>query len=233
MKVRRKITKEPQTLSVCMIAQNSAHCIGRALESVQDICDEIIVVDGGSNDDTTKIAESFEKVKIINHPWPGNFGFQKNMSMEKASGDWIFILDSDEAIGANMRKKIRKLISSARHDCYIFPRYWVAGMQPLSYIKSEKLYPDYQQRLFRNLPKYRYTDERAVHHKFPEGVQEIGKKVKKAHIFHFDLMHNDRRAREEKARKYFSLDPRGSHTSHTHYLFEDYPHKIKKCREKL
>ncbi len=216
-----------------MIAQNSAHCIGKALESVKDISDEIIVVDGGSSDDTGKIAASFEKVKVLSYPWPGNFGLQKNISMENASGDWILILDSDETIGANLRKNIRRLIQSRKDDCYIFPRYWVAKMQPLSYIKSKKLYSDYQQRLFRNRPEYRYTAERIVHHKFPEGVQGVGKKVKNAHIFHFDLIHNDRRAREEKVRRRFLIDPEGDYTSRVHYLFEDYPYQIRRCREKL
>jgi hypothetical protein len=72
-----------------------------------------------------------------------------------------------------------------------------------------------------------------VHHKFPEGVHAVGRKVRKAHIFHFHLMYNDRGEREETVRKYVSLDPKSSYTSRASYLFEDYTHRIKKCHEKL
>jgi glycosyltransferase involved in cell wall biosynthesis len=216
-----------------MVAQNSSHCIGKALESVRDICDEIIVVDGGSSDDTIEIAKSFEKVKILNCPWSGNFALQKNCAIDQATGDWIFILDTDETIGPLLRDKIRRLIRSNKYDCYIFPRYWVAKMQPLSYIHSKKLYPDYQQRLFRNLPRFRYVVSRKVHEKFPDGTQGSGKKIKNTHILHFDFIYNDRSAREKKVEERTSLAPETEHISRMAYLFEDYPHKVCKCREKL
>jgi len=218
---------------VCIATQNCAHKLVKAIESVLPIADEIVIVDGGSSDNTEGVARSFEKVRYFHHPWQDNYALQKNFAMDRASGDWILILDSDEAVGVNMRKKIRRLIASRRHDCYIFPTYWLIDQDPLLYVKSEKLYPDYHQRLFRNLPQYRYRENRRAHIKFPEGVQGAGTKVKDTHIFHFDYLHNDRKAREEKVRKRSELAPDTDHISRTHYLFEDYPHTIKRCREKL
>jgi hypothetical protein len=100
------------------------------------------------------------------------------------------------------------------------------------HVVSKKLYPCYNQRLFRNLPGYRFVvtgGSRKVHSNFADGVQGVGKKSKDTHIFHFDLIYNDRKAREEKVRKYVSLDPKSNHTSRASYLFEDYPHKFRKC----
>ncbi len=222
-------------LSVCIATQNCAHKLKIAVESVLSIADEIVIVDGGSVDDTKETACSFEKVKYHHHPWQDNYAAQKNYAMDRASGDWILILDSDETIGANMRKKMRRLVRSRRHDCYIFPTYWIIQTEPLIYVKSKKLYPDYHQRLFRNLPRHRYVESRKAHIKFPDGVQGVGKKVKDTHIFHFDFIYNDRKAREEKARKRNVIAPETAHISRNQYLFEDapYPYKLKKCREKL
>ena len=229
---RRANTEEPK-LSVCIPTQNCADWLKRAIESVLQIADEIVVVDGGSADNTEEVARSFEKVRYHYHQWPDNYAIQNNHAMNRASGDWILILGSDEAIGVNMRKKIRKLISSARHDCYIFPTYWIVKTDPLRYVMGKKLYPSYHQRLFRNLPRYRYVESRKAHIKFPDEVQGVGKKIKDTHIFHFDFVYNDRKAREEKVQKRSALAPETDHISRTHYLFEDYPHKSKKCREEL
>lgn len=228
-----QLTKDTQKLTVCIPTQNCADRLIQAIESVLPVADEIVVVDGGSSDNTKEVACSFDKVRYFHHPWPDNFAVHYNYAMDLASGDWILRLDSDEVIGVNMRKKIRDLIRSRRHDLYIFPRYWIVQTDPLRYVKSKKNYPDYHQRLFRNLPRYRYDPEAKIHLRFFPGSNGIGKKVKDAHIFHFDFVYNDRKAREEKIRVRNLSDPSSERTNATHYLFEDYRHTIKKCRGKL
>lgn len=222
-----------QKLTACILTQNCADRLVQAIESVLSVADEIVVVDGGSSDNTKEAACSFNKVHYYYHRWPDNFAVQYNYAIDQASGDWILRLDSDEAIGVNMRQKIRKLICSRKHDLYIFPRYWIVRADPLRHVRSKKLYPDYQQRLFRNLPWYRYEIDVKTHIRFPLGVHEVGKKIKDAHIFHFDFVYNDREAREEKVRIRNANDPSSVRTNVTHYLFEDYPHSIKNCRERL
>ena len=228
--------EEAPRLSVCILTQNCADKLVHALKSVETIADEIVVVDGGSTDNTKEVATSFEKVCYYYNPWPNNMGRQWNYAMDQATGDWILMLASDEVVGENMRKKIGKLIRSRRHNCFIFPVYWLISTDPLLYVESKKLYPCYNQRLFRRLPQYRFLVDdgsRSIHSTFPEEVQGVGKKIKDTHIFHFDLIYNDRQAREEKVRNYVAMDPRSKYTSEASYLYEDYPHKIKKCREKL
>jgi len=64
------------TLSVCIITLNEEANIGRTLDSVKGIADEIIVVDSGSTDSTVAIAQSFG-AKVFVEPWKG-FALQKN-----------------------------------------------------------------------------------------------------------------------------------------------------------
>jgi len=80
-----------------MIAKDEEASIGRALSSVKDICDEIIVVDTGSTDSTKSIAESFG-AKVLDHPWEDDFSAPRNTGLEAATSDWILHLDADEEL---------------------------------------------------------------------------------------------------------------------------------------
>ncbi len=75
-----------------------------------------MVVDGGSTDDTLKILESHEKVILVQHPWEGHFGKQRQLSLENCSGDWVIRLDADEVFSEEFEKKIRTLLESTASD---------------------------------------------------------------------------------------------------------------------
>lgn len=99
------------TLSVCIITLNEEANLGRTLESVKGIADEIIVVDSGSTDSTVAIAQSFG-AKVFVEPWKG-FALQKNSSLEKAACDWILSLDADEEVSPELAESIRAVLHSA------------------------------------------------------------------------------------------------------------------------
>jgi len=87
----------PLKLSLCMIARDEEEHIEKALESVKDIVDEIVVVDTGSSDRTKEIIREF-KGKVIETKWADNFSKAKNFALEKATGDYILFMDADEFI---------------------------------------------------------------------------------------------------------------------------------------
>ena len=92
----------PLTLSLCMIVRDEETQIGKALESVKDIVDEIVVVDTGSSDRTKEIIREFEG-KIFETKWEDNFSKAKNLALEKAKGDYILFMDADEYIDPRYR----------------------------------------------------------------------------------------------------------------------------------
>lgn len=233
LRQRRLSCSKPQTLTVCIIAQDNAHCIKGALKSVEPICDEIVIVDGGSKDNTAEIVESFTKVRYYHRPCNGNYVEQKNWAFNKATGGWILSVDSDEAIGVNIRRKISRFMKHRKHTSYLFPRYWLFPKFPNHYVSARKLYPDYQQRLFRNIPKYRYTNDRLIHHKFPDGVQANGKKARDSHIFHFAFIYRGRSEREKLVTSRKIMEPITDKINRNQYLFEERSHRIKSCKEKL
>lgn len=80
-----------------MITKNEESKIRRCLESVENIVDEIIIVDTGSNDKTKDIALEFDVI-IYDYEWDDNFSNARNFALEKSTGDWNLILDADEFI---------------------------------------------------------------------------------------------------------------------------------------
>lgn len=84
-------------ISLCMIVKNEEDVIGRCLECVKDVVDEIIIVDTGSTDDTIKIANQYTN-KIYHFNWVDDFSKARNYSFSKATKDYIMWLDADDII---------------------------------------------------------------------------------------------------------------------------------------
>lgn len=84
-----------QTISLCMIVKNEERALGRCLESVKEIVDEIIIVDTGSNDKTLEIARQYTS-KIYTFEWNDNFSDARNFAVQFATSDYILSLDADE-----------------------------------------------------------------------------------------------------------------------------------------
>jgi glycosyltransferase involved in cell wall biosynthesis len=143
-------------LSITIITYNEESNIRRTLESVT-WADEIVVVDSGSTDRTVEICRNYTD-KVFHQDWLG-FAKQKNLAIDKTSGDWILSLDADEPIEPALADEIRAIIISPQsYDGYSIPRKtFFLGKQ----IMHGGWYPDYNLRLFRK-GKGRF-EERAVH----------------------------------------------------------------------
>lgn len=96
-------------LSFCMMVKNEEKNLGRCLESIKDLADEIIIVDTGSSDGTIKIAEEYG-AKIYEHPWENDFSLHRNQSIGYATGDWVFIIDADNELVVDNKDAFLKFI---------------------------------------------------------------------------------------------------------------------------
>ena len=92
------------SVSLCMIVKNEEAVIGRCLESVQGMVDEIIIVDTGSEDRTKEIVERYTD-KIYDFSWRDDFAAARNYSFSLASGDFILWLDADDVILQKKKEK--------------------------------------------------------------------------------------------------------------------------------
>lgn len=95
-------------ITVIIPTLNEETNIVRAINSVNFV-DEIIVIDSYSTDKTVEIANTYPKVKTYQRSFD-DFSSQKNYAIDKASNDWILVLDADEEISVNLKNEILKLL---------------------------------------------------------------------------------------------------------------------------
>ena len=95
-------------ISLCMIVKNEEDVIGRCLECVKEVVDEIIIVDTGSSDSTIEIASKYTS-KIYNFEWVDDFSKARNYSFSKATKDYIMWLDADDIILEKDLLELREL----------------------------------------------------------------------------------------------------------------------------
>lgn len=94
-------------ISAVVIAQNSASTIARCLDSLR-FADEIVVVDAVSHDGTPAIAKA-HGATVFSNPWPG-FAAQKQFAIDSATGEWVFLCDTDEEVTSELAAEIRKTV---------------------------------------------------------------------------------------------------------------------------
>ena len=82
-------------VSACVIVKNEEKNLPLWLDSMSRIADELVVVDTGSTDGTVAVAEA-AGARVEYFRWVDDFSAAKNYAIERASGDWILLLDADE-----------------------------------------------------------------------------------------------------------------------------------------
>mgnify|MGYP003803851225 CR=1 FL=1 len=109
-------------ISACLITKNEEDALARSLEMISAYVDEIVVVDGQSEDKTVEVAEKFGAV-VIRRRFSGSFAIERNSGIERAENEWVFILDPDETLEPELLRMLWDLTSSKKYDAYSFLRY--------------------------------------------------------------------------------------------------------------
>ena len=130
-------------ISAVIITYNEEANIGRCLDSVRQVADEIIVLDAFSTDSTVLIARS--KGAIVKQEKFTGYIQQKNKAILYASNDYILSLDADEALDNVLTDSILQARKQLRADAYIMNR---CTNYCGKFIRRGTWYPDKKIRLF-------------------------------------------------------------------------------------
>ncbi|MEK7082292.1 MAG: glycosyltransferase family 2 protein [Patescibacteria group bacterium] len=138
--------------SVEILTRNSAHTIARCLESVKNF-DDIMVLDGGSTDDTREIAARLgarvtdQEDGQRENQAIGDFAAVRNRGLAVARHPWFMYIDSDEYLSPKGVEEIRGIVESPAPEAHVW---W----QPRKYVLNDVViecattYPNRQIRLF-------------------------------------------------------------------------------------
>lgn len=130
-------------LSVIIITFNEEKNIGRCLESIKEVADDIVVVDSFSTDGTEEICKKYG-VRFYTHAFEGHIE-QKNYALTLSQYPHVLSLDADEALDETLRKSIQEVKANWVCDGYEMNRLTnYCG----SWIKHCGWYPDRKLRLY-------------------------------------------------------------------------------------
>jgi glycosyltransferase involved in cell wall biosynthesis len=113
--------KSVRGVSALVITMNEAHRLGRCLASLA-WADEIVVLDGGSSDNTHEICNDprqpwADVIQYVHVPWRG-FLNQRNEALARARHDWVLVVDSDEAVSPELAARIRSMMAAPEEPPY-------------------------------------------------------------------------------------------------------------------
>lgn len=102
------VQKKHPKVSIIMPSLNVASYIGQCIDSVvnQTLHEiEIICIDAGSNDGTAELLEAFasndDRIVLMHSPVK-SYGYQMNMGIEKATGEYVGIVETDDFASPDM-----------------------------------------------------------------------------------------------------------------------------------
>lgn len=97
-------------LSAIIAAKDEEKDLPGCLESLEGLCDQIVVVvDSASSDKTEEIARRASAVVVL-RAFDG-YAEQKQAALDAATGDWVLSIDCDELLSPKLREAIRAAIT--------------------------------------------------------------------------------------------------------------------------
>ena len=163
-----------QPVSAVIITLNESFNLKKSLPKLY-WCNEIIVVDSGSSDDTVAVAKHFG-CKVFNRSFD-NYGSQKKYAFSLAKNNWILSIDADEVLSDNLVGELKSEMRSPAFTGYYVPINLVFMGKVFKFGKEARMF---RLRLFNK--KFGTLQDNNLHEKIL--VQGNVKKLK-GRIYHY------------------------------------------------
>ncbi len=103
-------------ISAYIVTLNEEKRLGKTLQALKKVADEIFVIDSGSTDKTQEIAEKYG-ANFLFHKWK-NISAQKHYGQELCHNDWVLSLDADEVLSQELIAEIKEKMKNPTADAY-------------------------------------------------------------------------------------------------------------------
>ena len=131
-------------ISAVIATLNEDDTVRNCLETLR-WCDEIIVVDNGSSDNTVDIAEEYADNIYYYQKQHGHGDPLQKFGVEKASNDWVIIVDADELITPSLACRLQTIAEAHSADVVEIPfKNYIIGR----WIKGAGWWPAHHPRFF-------------------------------------------------------------------------------------
>jgi glycosyltransferase involved in cell wall biosynthesis len=132
-----------QPLTAVIITRNEARNIARCLKAVDGVCEEAVVVDAESTDDTRAIAER-HGARVVGRAWT-DYSDQKNFANDLATHPYVLSLDADEELSPELRASLLEAKRKGFTGAYAMHRLTnYCG----TWVRHSGWYPDTKVRVF-------------------------------------------------------------------------------------
>jgi cellulose synthase/poly-beta-1,6-N-acetylglucosamine synthase-like glycosyltransferase len=155
------MSRSQPLIAAAIIVKNEAEHLQRCLNSIKDFCDEIIVVDTGSTDNTVDIATAFA-TKVLHKEWKQDFAASRNFALDAVTAEWVLYIDADEELVMDDVAALRQQVVNAQ-DVMAF------GLRMHTQVNWTP-YIDY--RMWRNRDDIRFIGE--IHETTMDGIMRVG-----------------------------------------------------------
>ena len=142
------------TVSLCMIVKNEEDVLGRCLDSLKDLVEEIIIADTGSVDATKEIAHKYTD-KVYDFEWVNDFSKARNFAFSKATCDYIYSADADEYLDEENRKRFARLKKSLLPQIEIVQMYYCNQLESGSVYNFDR---ELRPKLFKRLRSFEWIE---------------------------------------------------------------------------
>lgn len=135
------------SISGVIMSKNEGDVLAGALEQLSRFCDDIVVIDVSSTDNTREVCAKFPKVHVYSRP-PALHEKDREFAFSKMKGDWGFLLDPDERLEESLLTSLHSVAEEAEKNGVVVVftprRFMLPEGRPLKCV-----YPDYQARFFK------------------------------------------------------------------------------------
>lgn len=108
------------SLALVLIARDEQRFLPGCLDSVRGVCDEVVVCDTGSTDNTVALARA-AGATVVSFPWVDDFAAARNHALAASSAPWVLVLDADERLAPGAGAALQTATQRGGFQCGLLP----------------------------------------------------------------------------------------------------------------